>query len=183
MRQESILIVLDYWGKVNCYDIEEKKLLNSVELGDRAICVVSLDSKRVAVGGLAGRVFVVNVVNGSIEKEQLIGSSDLRSIVSVGDGKLIVSNEHNELWFWDEKGAPEKMLDGVSWAFASVDAHKVILSTTEGELILWDWSTKEREVEFGGLNGRDVADVAWDASRRLAVFFMGKEKSWIAYEL
>ena len=42
---------------------------------------------------------------------------------------------------------------------------------------------KEREVQFGGLNGRDVVDVAWDASRRLAVFFMRKERCWIAYEL
>jgi hypothetical protein len=107
----------------------------------------------------------------------------LWSIVSVGNGKLIVSNRHNELWFWDEKGAPEKLLDGVSLAYASVDGDKVILKTTHDEMILWDWRTKEREVVFGGLNWEDVVDVAWDASRRLAVFFMRKERCWIAYQL
>ncbi|MCP4647032.1 MAG: hypothetical protein GY852_04750 [bacterium] len=105
------------------------------------------------------------------------------SIVSVGDGKLIVSNEHNELWFWDEEGAPEKLLDGVSLAYASLGDSKVILMTTDGEMILWNSETKEREVEFGGLNWEDMADVAWDASRRLAVFFMKEERCWIAYEL
>ncbi len=93
------------------------------------------------------------------------------SIVSVGDGKPIVSNEHNELWLWDEKGATVKLLDSVSWAFASLGDSRVILKTTDGRMILWHSKTKEREVEFERLNGRDVVDVAWDASRRLAVFF------------
>ena len=105
------------------------------------------------------------------------------SIVSVGDGNLIVSNGHNKLWFWDEKGAPEKLLDGVRLAYAIVNAHKVILTTADGEMILWDSKAKEKEAEFGGLNGWDVVDVAWDASRRLAVFFTKWERCWIAYEL
>ena len=57
------------------------------------------------------------------------------------------------------------------------------METTDGEMMLWSWRTKEKEVESGGLNGRDVVDVAWDASRRLAVFFMKEERCWIAYEL
>ena len=94
------------------------------------------------------------------------------SIVSAGEGKLIVVNEAKELWFWDGKGDPEKLLDDVSWAFTSIGAGRVILRTTDDEMIVWNWKTKEREVEFGGLNGDDdVVDVAWDASRRLAVFF------------
>ncbi len=42
------------------------------------------------------------------------------SIVAVGEGKVVVMNEAKELWFWDEKGAPEKLLDGVSKAYVSL---------------------------------------------------------------
>ena len=128
-------------------------------------------------------MYVVNVSNGAIEKKLTIGASTLRSIASAGEGKLIAVSWAEELWFWDGKGDPEKLLDGVYNVFTSLDDERVILETTDGEMIVWNWKTKEREVEFGGFNGWEVVDVAWDVSRRLAVFFMEDQRCWIAYEV
>ena len=76
LERSSLLVGLN-GDKVHCYDLEEKKLLRSVELGGRARCIAPLDSKRVALGGGDGRLYVMNVTNGGIEKKMTIGARTL----------------------------------------------------------------------------------------------------------
>ncbi|MCP3686670.1 MAG: hypothetical protein GY861_28875, partial [bacterium] len=58
---EGLIMVGLYRDRVHIFDVEAKKLLKTVELGAEVSCLASLDLKRVALGGRAGRLFVVNV--------------------------------------------------------------------------------------------------------------------------
>lgn len=126
----------------------------------------------------------INVESGFLTTTLTLGLEHPVSLLLVAKGKLMLVNSGRELHLLDDQAGPEKkMLDGVLNAFVSLGEEKVILKTWDGKMLVWNWKRESVVMEFGGLDGRDVVDVAWDKDMKLAVFFMGKERFWIAYEL